>query len=264
MCLAFIALGAHPKHPLMIVTNRDEAYERPREPAHFWPEHPEMFAGRDLRRGGAWCGVTRTGKVALVTFVRERPHKSQPIRSCGELVVRFLTGDRDPLEYLAEVAAAESQYHGFNLILGSSDALFHLSNRSSGPTRLLPGIHGVSNALLNTPWPKVTRGKEALARLMDEQAPSLDAACELMLDRTRASCGMLPSTGYPAEHEHSLSSLFVVAPEIGEGTLATTVIRYNDDRTIDVVERSFGNDAEPTGEVSTRIEIFRPRWVSDV
>ena len=75
---------------------------------------------------------------------------------------------------------------------------------------------------------------------------------------------MLPSTGYPAEHEHSLSSLFVVAPEIGEGTLATTVIRYNDDRTIDVVERSFGNDAEPTGEVSTRIEIFRPRWVSDV
>lgn len=255
MCLAFVAFGVHPKHPLVIVTNRDEEYDRPREPARFWPEHPQIFAGKDLRRGGAWCGVNRSGRFALVTFVRERRGRARLLRSCGELVRDFLREDARPLEYLAKVHADREEFRGFNLIIGSPGAVYHYSNRGGLVSALPCGVHGVSNALLNTPWPKVEQGKEALRMLLGGEELSLEAACRVMADRTRAARSELPRTGYPEDHEWVLSSRFVVAPEIGEGTLATTVIRYNSDGTIDVRERSFGRDGIFEGEETARISM---------
>ena len=255
MCLAFIALDAHPRHPLIVVTNRDEEYARPREPAQHWPERPGLFAGRDLRRGGSWCGVNTRGEVALITFVREARTEKRPIRSCGEMIVDFLSEGRSPLLFLAELMRREQEYHGFNLVLGSPDAIYHYSNRGQGITKLTPGVHGVSNALLNTPWPKVEWGKQRLAELLRDEELHPDAAFAMMANKTRAKLNDLPTTGRSAETELLLSSLFVTAPEFGEGTLATTLIRYDVDGKLHFWERSFAEQGVITGEITTSIAL---------
>jgi len=158
MCLILFAWQVHSDYPLILAGNRDEFYSRPTAPADFWDDHPQILAGRDLEHGGTWLGIHRSGRLAAVTNYRDGRAARRGTRSRGELVSGFLTSDLAPEEYLQEVHRQHTAYDGFNLLIGTSDGLFSYSNRSEQLAEVEPGVHGLSNHLLDSPWPKVEHG----------------------------------------------------------------------------------------------------------
>ncbi|MCA6396615.1 MAG: NRDE family protein, partial [Cytophagales bacterium] len=160
MCLIFFAVQQHPNYNLVIAANRDEFYSRKTAPAAFWQEQPNILGGRDLEAKGTWMAMTKTGRISMVTNYRD-PHNINPIApSRGQLVSDYLAGEMDPSFYLKKIEQVGKAYNGFNLIVGNSSDLYYYSNYSGSPTKIEQGIHGLSNHLLDTPWPKVERGKE--------------------------------------------------------------------------------------------------------
>lgn len=242
MCTLLFAWQVDPARPLIVAANRDEFHARPTAAASIWPrddkdddDAPEIVAGRDLQAGGTWLGVTREGRFAALTNVRE-PFVAPPpgARSRGGLVAEFLRGRAAPDEYLAGLAP--DAYAGFNLVVGDRSSLWYLSNRS-GPARALgPGVYGVSNAALDTPWPKVRRGRENLARLVAAGAASPEAVLALLADRAPAPDAELPDTGVGLVMERVLSPLCVVSP--GYGTRSSTALTIHRDGVVEFRERS--------------------------
>src|SRR5262245_42923119 len=163
-----MATGCRPDIPLVVAANRDEYRARSTAPAEFWADAPDVLAGRDLTAGGTWLAVSRTGRFAAVTNVREGSVPRRATRSRGVLVSDFVRSSVEPEEYLRVAAAGADSYDGFNLLVGGAEGLFWLSNRSASrePVRLAPGVHGVSNALLDTPWPKLTAARERMESLL--------------------------------------------------------------------------------------------------
>ena len=166
MCLLLLALHSHPDYKLVIAANRDEYYERPTATAAFWEDAPGLLAGRDLRAGGTWLGITTEGRIAAITNFRAPGSEKSRAPSRGNLVSDFLLGRDSPGDYLSGLEKQAHQYNGFNLIVGRTDELYWYSNRGGQSRSLSPGIYGVSNSLLDTPWPKVTQGKLAMKRLL--------------------------------------------------------------------------------------------------
>lgn len=247
MCLVLFAYEVHPSYRLIVAANRDEFYERPTAAASFWRDAPGVLAGRDLLHGGTWLGVTRGGRFAAVTNYREPLAKLGGARSRGALVTDFLKGRESPEEYTRGLAAGAGAYNGFNLLAGDGQSLYYFSNRGGAPSRLAPGVYGLSNRLLDTPWPKVVRGKRALAEVVaggDALAP--EAVIEILFDRVRGSDAELPDTGVGVEVERLLSPLFIVGE--GYGTRCSTVVLAGREGRLTFVERSFGAGAR-TGEV---------------
>lgn len=216
MCTLLIAWHAHPDLPLVVAANRDEDYDRAAEPAHFWPDAPSLLAGRDLQAGGTWLGFTRTGRFAALTNIRE-PGVAPPRNaiSRGALVADFLNdpGARSPAAYLSRIDP--SRYAGFNLVVGTRSELMYLTNRDGSPEVVTAGVHGVSNARLDTPWPKVARGRAALGALVRSGAVALDDLQGFLADRTVAPDAELPDTGVGLFAERLLSPLFVASPVYG-------------------------------------------------
>lgn len=227
MCLILIALQQHPRYPLVIAANRDEYFDRPAAPAHFWPEAPQLLAGRDLKAGGTWLGITRQGRIAAVTNVREPGRHRPDALSRGELTSQFLLGHARAADYLQQLQARAEHYNGFNLICGDLQQLYHYSNRSGAPTALRPGLHGISNHLLDTPWPKVTGGKTALARVLAQPEFTLDELLALLNQRDPAPDDQLPDTGVGLLVERALSSRFIHAPAMNYGTRVSTALRID-------------------------------------
>ena len=257
MCVILLAYEAHPAYRLILAANRDEFFERPTAPAGFWPDAPQVLAGRDLKRGGTWLGVTMEGRFAAVTNFRDPTARTANPISRGALVSEFLRGDETPEEYLKGIADRASQYDGFNLLAGDSYSLFYLSNRSSAPPRALtPGVYGLSNHLLDSSWPKVEQGKRALATLVarDERIEP-DALFALLFDQTRALDDALPDTGVGLELERVLSPLFIVTPVYG--TRSSTVLLIDGEKRVTFSERSFGVDAEQEGEARYEFKVER-------
>lgn len=212
---------------LRVLANRDEYYARPTAPAGWWPEYPHIWAGRDLLAGGTWLGITQNGRFAALTNVRQGAPQTGR-RSRGELVTGFLAGRQSPGDYLQQVLAEGEAYAGFNLLVGDLPAgeLHYGGNRSeAGPHPLSAGLHGLSNAGLNTPWPKTERLKCGLARL---DGPDDGAALALLSDSTVAPDHLLPDTGVPLALERRLSSVFITGDEYG--TRAQTVLHVDNDR----------------------------------
>ncbi len=243
MCLILFAHRAVPRYALVLAANRDEFFARPTEPANYWTEAPQVLAGRDLEKGGTWMGVTRDGRWAAVTNYRDGTRPETGSRSRGELVARYLLDKWSAAAYAAAVACAGGEYHGFNLLVGDAEGVHYVSNRGAQPQPLEPGIYGLSNHLLNTPWPKVERGKrelEALLRgnLQDPTGPLLT----LLADRRPAPAEALPETGVSREWEKLLSSAFIRAP--GYGTRASSVLLIEHGGEASLHERSFGANAE--------------------
>ncbi len=219
MCLILVAWRNHPEYPLVVAANRDEFYKRPTAPAAFWPDHPQLLAGRDLAAGGAWMGVTRQGRFAALTNFRD-PVRHQPqAPSRGRLVADFLTGDQAIDAYLDGLDA--SACNGFNLLLGDGERLVAFSNVSNERHELKPGIYGLSNALLDTPWPKVGAGKTALEAALDALPDEQRLWALLRDDRTHPD-DALPATGVPLEWERLLSAAFVRGADYG--TRSSTVL----------------------------------------
>jgi uncharacterized protein with NRDE domain len=223
MCLIVFAWKLVPNCPLVLAANRDEFFVRPTQPAGWWEDHPDIYAGRDLQAGGTWLGITRSGRFAALTNIRNGLPKSDNKRSRGELVANYLSGSLDPLDYLSQVRDAVHAYEGFNLIFGDEHALYWISNGTEVEFKALePGIYGLSNGSLDTPWPKVVRAKAQFASLLCQGAP--DAAYfEMLSDTTRAADGRLPDTGVSLEWERLLSPICIESDDYG--TRASTMVR---------------------------------------
>ncbi|MDZ7697651.1 MAG: NRDE family protein [Deltaproteobacteria bacterium] len=153
-----MALESHPTYKLILAANRDEFYERPTAPLAFWNDAPDVLGGRDLLSGGTWLGITRKGRIAAVTNFRDPASEKPHAPSRGDLVKDYLVGSDPPSTYLTRLDAVSDRYNGFNLLVGTIDHMFWYSNRDGRIVRLSPGVHGICNHLLNTPWPKVDRG----------------------------------------------------------------------------------------------------------
>jgi uncharacterized protein with NRDE domain len=237
MCIILLAREAHPDYSLILAANRDEFYERPTARASFWEDDGDVLAGRDLERGGTWLGVTRRGRFAAVTNYREPLVKIKDAPSRGLLVSRFLAGSDGPQDYLQELSASARLYNGFNLVVGTPSSLFYFSNRGGPPTEIPSGVHGLSNHLLNTPWPKVERGQSALRRVVEDRDFSVEEIFEVLADDARAEDLALPQTGVTLEMERLLSPLFIKTPVYG--TRSSTVLLINRRQEVVFVERTF-------------------------
>jgi uncharacterized protein with NRDE domain len=247
MCLVLIALDSHPDYSLILVANRDEFYDRPTAPAAFWADAPSVLAGRDLKAGGTWLGIDRRGRLAAVTNYRQGEREPPTARSRGRLVSDFLTGDTSALKHIERVQSEAGLYNGFNLIAGDAGGFFYYSNREGRVRTLAPGVYGLSNHLLDTPWPKVTSAKSAFGALLNGEATELtEALFTLLSDRSRAADALLPSTGVGPEWEHLLSSAFIASD--GYGTRSSTVVLVGRNGNILFVERTFGPGGVPGRE----------------
>ncbi len=251
MCLAVIALGAHPRYPLVVAANRDEFHDRPTAAATWWDEG--WFAGRDLQAGGTWLGITRTGRIALLTNVRDPTRHDPQAPSRGNLVTRVLADAAPAAEALAAAIADGSEHNGFNLVVGNSREAHWGSNRAGTPQALAPGLHGLSNASLDTPWPKVVRSKEAVAAWCASGRDDPQALFDALADRTFAPDATLPSTGVTLEWERLLSAPFIVSERYG--TRSSTVIVVAANGRAQFIERAFDAAGDPAGEAVERFDI---------
>jgi uncharacterized protein with NRDE domain len=254
MCLALVALDAHPKYRCVIAANRDEFHARAAEPAHWWDDG--VLAGRDLVAGGSWFGVTRTGRWALITNFREGIPRDPYAPSRGELVMRMLHEAASPLRSSAALLPDGSRYHGFNLLVGDDSDVVFASNRASGALSLGPGIHGLSNHLLDTPWPKLLRSKTRLAAWLADDDPAIETAFALLADRQPAGDSNVPATGVSPQWEILLSSPFIVSPEYG--TRSSTVLLIARDNSARFIERSFDAGGRAAGEVAFDFRVDLP------
>ncbi|MDQ7040959.1 MAG: NRDE family protein [Rhodothermus sp.] len=243
MCLVLWAYQQHPRYRLVLATNRDEFYARPSAPAHWWPEAPDVLAGRDLEAGGTWLGISRKGRLALVTNYREPDRRATGRRSRGLLPRDFLQGNELPEAYLNRVLAEGSAYNGFNLLVGDPETLAYGSNRNEGVEVLAPGLYGLSNHLLGTRWPKVSRGLERFEQILKTEAIDPEELLTLLADRTPAPAEALPQTGLGYEWERRLSAIFVVTALYG--TRSSTVVLWERRGPLTFVERTFGPGGRP-------------------
>ncbi|HYC86282.1 MAG TPA: NRDE family protein [Chryseosolibacter sp.] len=237
MCLIFIALKQHPRYKLIVAANRDEFYNRRTAAAGFWPDHPGVLGGRDLEAQGSWLGMNRAGAIAMVTNFRDPTNIDPSAPSRGALVSDYLTRAHDPMTYLKGVQARARRYNGFNLVVGDPDKLWYFSNYAQGVTEMTAGIFGLSNHLLETPWPKVRRGKDKLAALLASEEIVPDKLFRLLYDDGRAPDEQLPDTGIGLERERALSSMFIKTN--GYGTRCSTVILVDYENRVTFSERIF-------------------------
>jgi uncharacterized protein with NRDE domain len=246
MCLIALAYKVHPRFPLILAANRDEFLDRPAEPAHFWKDAPEILAGRDKRAGGTWMGITRSGRFAAITNYRDMRMTFPAGPSRGLLV-------REALERGIDTKGTKA-YAGFNLIYGPVDDIRYHNNIEGTDEPLKPGVHGLSNHFLDTPWPKVVKAKQQLEKVLalpDAELP--EALFRLLSDEATAADASLPDTGLPIEMERAASSIFIKTP--GYGTRCSTVLLVGADGKVLFTERN----AQTGDTVAKRFELTVPR-----
>ncbi len=264
MCLLVLAWQAHPRYRLVVAANRDEYHERPAAALAKWPPPAALIAGRDLRAQGAWLAVDRERRFGVVTNFRELQPPRPGAPSRGELIPRYLNAPALAVSAQRFFAALEGEAHrysGFNLLLSDRDSLWYGSNRASPFARALtPGIYGLSNELLDTPWPKLQRVRRGFeAWLTRPQSGSPAALFELLKDRTQAAeDGALPrsGSGLPPEWDRILSAPFVLHPKYG--TRCSSVVLLEPGGRLYFAERRFDPRGEPAGE--TEFELNPGEW----
>jgi uncharacterized protein with NRDE domain len=245
MCILFIAIGQHSDYPLIITANRDEYFARASDPMHYWPDHPEILAGRDRQAGGTWLGVNQQGRFAAVTNYRSSAKLNSDARSRGELVTRFLNSgtNRQELDEFNQFLASENHYYNpFNLIYGDQKSLFAWSHTEANWYTLKPGFHSVSNGPIDQHWPKMSRGVEKLTgyiRASDVIEP--DRLLQIMHDTTQANVSQVPETGIDTSREQQLSSIFVRGTDYG--TRTTTLLLFSSSQ-IELTEYNYGSDGD--------------------
>jgi len=239
MCLILMALDCHPKYKLVITGNRDEFYDRPTKPAHFWTEEPRILAGIDTVKQGTWTGITTEGRFAAVTVFREPKSYPSNMPSRGLLAAQFLKSRETSAEFMSQLVSRGNLYKGFSLLAGDVDTIYYLSNRENNVRRLDRGLHGLSNNLLDVPWPKVTRGIQALSGCLAGEEVNVADIWNIMANRDIPADNELPDTGVGVELERMLGPAFITSSKYG--TLATTVIMVDRNNRVKFWERSFGN-----------------------
>lgn len=258
MCLLIFAHRTSSRYPLVVAANRDEFHARPTAVSGFWEEHPGLLAGRDLEQGGTWMGLTRQGRFAAITNYRDPSRTAPSPRSRGELPLDYLTGRLDPESCLHQLAARAADYAGFNLLLGDGGQLWYFTNSAADdagtPRRLEPGIYGLSNARLDTPWPKVVKGKNRLQSLLCGDAPpDHDALLTVVEDRTLAAPAALQVQGLDSGMDQLLSAQFIVTERYG--TRSSTTLWMESDGHAHWRELSYDTRGEERTRNETAFEL---------
>lgn len=228
MCLINFQFHAHPNYKLIVAANRDEFYSRPTATAQFWEDEPNLLAGRDLLQMGTWLGVTKQGRFAALTNFRDPAHMGAGKVSRGAIVRDYLAGNSSSETFLESLHKEKDNYTGFNLLVGNPDKLFYYSNIQGEILKVPVGTHGLSNHLLNTPWPKVEKGKHNLKNyVMGQEKVELDALFTILSNEDIAEDVDLPETGVGLDLERKLSPLFIKTPDYGTRSSAVLLVDHN-------------------------------------
>ena len=254
MCLLLLSYKTHPNYKLILAANRDEFYDRPAAPLQNWEDHPELFAGRDLKENGTWLGITKKDRIAAITNYRDMSKINYNAPTRGKLVTDFLLNEVTPEKYTSLLIENADIYNGYNLIYGSTEELFYFSNISKEPVKLPGGIYGLSNHLLNSPWPKVIKSKKIFSDLVNESYPSKDKLFDLLKDDEIYPDETLPETGLGKELERMVSPIFTVTEKYG--TRCSSVIFADYDNNIEFTEKSYNNKTKEwiTASFSFKLE----------
>lgn len=242
MCLIHFNLQDSPNYKLIVTANRDEAYKRPTEKAHYWPDAPFLLAGRDLLQKGTWLGVTKSGRFAALTNIREYDlaMKEEAKKSRGAIVRGFLESEVCPVNFIESIRKEKAAYAGFNILLGDAEDLYHYNNVDDTMEKVTPGTHSLSNATLNTPWPKVSKGKKMLENYI-HSTNELDSGklFQILENNEEAPDSELPKTGIGLEMERKLSASFITTPDYG--TRSATVLVIDRNNNLLFKERTYQN-----------------------
>lgn len=244
MCLVVFAWKAHPDYRLIIAANRDEFHARPSQDAHWWPDQPHILAGRDLQAGGTWLATSASGRFATVTNYREQQQVRAALRSRGEIVTNFVSGDDDATSFVGAVAG--DAYAGVSVLTADRENIAYVSNRGDEPATLTPGIYGLSNASLDTPWSKLIRAKQALAAIIEADKVNSTELLRILADRAPASSAEVDSSELPFKLARALTAPFIVADTYG--TRCSTSLLYANDGRVEFCERRFAPDGTTTGD----------------
>ena len=237
MCLIFLSFKQHPTYKLIVAANRDEFYARRTAPAKYWDDFPNVLAGRDLEAGGTWMGVSKAGRISLLTNYRDLRNLKKDAPSRGHLVSRFLETEAHTEQYMKNIERDGAAFNGFNLIAGDSNELWYCSNYTPGIRKLTPGLYGLSNHLLDAPWPKVVRGKQKLQPILTKPILSPDELMDLLFDDVLALDNELPDTGLELDRERALSSMFIKAGNYG--SRCTTIVLIDNSDHLTFAERVY-------------------------
>ena len=241
MCLCLFAINEHDEYPFVLLANRDEFRKRPSEKAGFWKDYPQVLAGRDLQGDGTWLGISKQGRIAFLTNYRHPKYFDRKGPTRGKLVSEYLIGSQDGESYLKSIENIDD-YNGFNLVTGTFNELNYYSNVEREIKKIESGYHGLSNAFLNTSWPKVDEGKLQLKEALDLNNIQNGELFSILRDEHMASASRLPDTGVGEELEKMLSPKFINSIEYG--TVCSTVIKVNGNGTVFFEERSFNSSGE--------------------
>lgn len=238
MCLVNFHFQDHPFYKLIVVANRDEFYDRPTATAGFWEDYPNILGGRDLMHMGTWLGVTRDGRFAALTNYRD-PNEVQGQFSRGDIVCDFLANSVAPVDFIQKILNNKGSYGGYNIVVGDGNQLLHYNNVLDQMNKITPGTHSLSNHTLNTPWPKVAKGKKKLSEYVQSHSGevAIDSLFDIISDQTMADDLELPETGVGLEMERLLSPLFIKSPNYG--TRSSTVLLIDKENHVTFVERTF-------------------------
>jgi len=236
MCLIFLSFNQHPDFPLIIAANRDEFFNRPAKTLGYWPEYPNILAGKDISGGGTWLGVTKSGYFAMLTNYRDLANVKPNAPTRGKLVLDYLTGEFDAAKYLQALDASAAHFNGYNIILGTLNDPWYYSNQNHKLYRLGTGNYGLSNALLDSNWPKVATGKEKFQEIIKQETLDIEALFMLMNNKQLAPDNDLPDTGIGYEKEKLLSAMYIEMP--GYGTRNTTILTKDRNGRVQIIERT--------------------------
>jgi uncharacterized protein with NRDE domain len=254
MCLILIAVDQHPEYPLVIAANRDEYYQRPTLPLHFWKDQPDILAGRDLEKGGTWFGINRNGAIAAVTNTRAERKIHGDLISRGSLVSDFLRDRVSVDQYLSDLRNNIGSYDGFNLLLGDNNGLYMMGTGHPEVIKLEPGLHGISNGNIGSNWPKAIKGMSLLKNILAENKEiDNNAIFALLADQQLSDTDSVSSTDDGVETNHMIVPIFIKGEQYGTRSSTILIQRKNGD--IQIAERSFNEKAISANTVSFDLEI---------
>ncbi|MGP6140612.1 NRDE family protein [Jeotgalibaca sp. A127] len=239
MCLITFRYGQHKRYKLILAANRDESYNRPTVGADYWPEYPSLLAGKDLEANGTWFGITKQGKVAAITNCHgeefTEPEKNKQSR--GQILIDYLSKNQDPVKFIKQLIATKDDYQPFNVLLGSVDILYHYNSKDNHYTKLDAGTHSLSNATLNTPWPKVNNTRQQLDIIIQTDHDYIQDLFTMMMDQTPAPDSELPEAPLPLEIRRKASANFIKTEHFG--TKSTTLLLVDWHNNVTYIERNY-------------------------